>query len=375
MYLSFIIDIVNKGTLIKVICSSEEFVGSVIKITEELLAIRLKSDSSIKIIKDEEISDVKIINEDESSDAGKIHQEIAQEPTIRLVQVLKEFNIGMDTVSVFLQKNGYADTQITPTTKITEDMYSLFLKEFGKGKELKAKADEVAQQIAQIPHFDETVKETENLAPEETTTSEDSDVTIDADVDYDSSIFDQALLLEFVKNVECRLSPTDRKLIFEANAYVISTTKHSFAISTLDHPKQVVLSRSIIECSLQQDLSSFNVGDTLPIVAYKHETILPDKVTLVLSPNSILGVLKILNASVEEKHYASTKLLCYFLLSHINSVSSRLSLFGIIRALKAINPFVAANQKITTDSSRPGKISKNNKFIEKTINEYINSIK
>ena len=373
MYLSFIIDIVKKGTLIKVICGSEEYVGSVIKITEELLAIHLKSDSSIKIIKDEEISDVKIINEDGSSDASKILQEVSQEPTIRLVQVLKEFNIGMDTVSEFLQKNGYTDTQITPTTKITEDVYSLIFKEFNKEKELKAKVDEIALQIAQIPHFDEAVNETGNLAPEETTTLEDSDITIDADVDYDPSMFDQAQLREFVKNVEYRLSPTDRNLIFEANAYVISTTKHSFAISTLDHPKQRVLSRSIIECSLQQDLSSFNVGDTLPIVAYKHETILPDKVTLVLSPNSILGALKILNASVEEKHYASTKLLCYFLLSHITSAPSRSSLFGIIRALKAINPFVAANQKITTDSSKPGKNSKNNKFIEKTINEYINN--
>ena len=83
--------------------------------------------------------------------------------------------------------------------------------------------------------------------------------------------------------------------------------------------------------------------------------------------------MEILNASINENHYASTKLLCYFLLSHINSATSRSSLLAIIRMLKEINPFMAANKKITTDSSKPGKISKNNRFIEKTINELINS--
>ena len=82
MYLNFIIDIIKQGDLIKVSCGSDEYVGRVVKITEELLAISLDSDSSIKILKDEQITDV-----------YKYPQENIQETSKDVSQVLKEFNI------------------------------------------------------------------------------------------------------------------------------------------------------------------------------------------------------------------------------------------------------------------------------------------
>lgn len=361
MYLNFIIDIIKQGDLIKVSCGSDEYVGRVVKITEELLAISLDSDSSIKILKDEQITDV-----------YKYPQENIQETSKDVSQVLKEFNIEIETLQLFLERNGVTDKYINPSTKISDSIYALISTAFDK-REIETKiVDKATVQDTSSFVKDTGVNKKETPSTSKALTTKEP-VTLDAEVNYDSSTIDQSRLLEYANIISNNLSLTDKKLIFEANAYVLSTTKHSFAISTIDHPKRQVLSRAIIETSLQHDLSSFHVGDALPIVAYKHKTIHPDKITLVLSPNSIKGVLEILNASINENHYASTKLLCYFLLSHINSATSRSSLLAIIRMLKEINPFMAANKKITTDSSKPGKISKNNRFIEKTINELINS--
>ncbi len=64
--------------------------------------------------------------------------------SIRLNKVIKEFNVGLQTVVDFLAKKG-EKVEAVPSTKITEAQYDLLRKEFGADKELRSKAEEMLQ--------------------------------------------------------------------------------------------------------------------------------------------------------------------------------------------------------------------------------------
>ena len=57
------------------------------------------------------------------------------EGTIRISKVLKDFNISSNTLADFLKKKGI-DTEVTPNAKISEDVYSMLLKEYGNEQQL-----------------------------------------------------------------------------------------------------------------------------------------------------------------------------------------------------------------------------------------------
>jgi translation initiation factor IF-2 len=63
--------------------------------------------------------------------------------TIRLVNAAREFNVSTATIVEHLQEKGY-DVQSRPTTKLSEEMYGVLLKEFHKDKGLKARADSIS---------------------------------------------------------------------------------------------------------------------------------------------------------------------------------------------------------------------------------------
>ena len=48
--------------------------------------------------------------------------------TIRLNKVTRDLNVGITTVVEFLQKKGFADIEVNPNTKITEEQYALLVK-------------------------------------------------------------------------------------------------------------------------------------------------------------------------------------------------------------------------------------------------------
>lgn len=357
MYLSFIIDLVKKGDLIKVSCGSDYFVGKVVKVTEELLAIRLDSDSSVKIIKDENITDVEL---DKS-------QDVSQKPQRRAMHVIREFNIGLGTLTDFLQKNGYDNLQLNPSSRIPDEAYDLISKAYAKDKEM----DKTAQQTDLASIFDVLLNKTENESSEkDLDTSSQENITLDAKDNYDASTIDFNRIHLYLENLKEELSETDRELAFEANAYVNSADKNTLVISSPENSEEVASMNTVIERSLHQDLSSIPTGTTLPVVAYRDGNILPDKITLILSPNSISGILRILEASVTEKHYASTKLLCYFLRSHINSPRSKSSISSIIGVLRKIDPFIVNSQKNISEGRKQEGVSIAKSL--KTINYYIN---
>lgn len=61
----------------------------------------------------------------------------------RLAQLAKELNVGHHTIVEHLAKNG-VEVENKPTTKLTEEMVSLLLKDFQKDKTLREKADKIS---------------------------------------------------------------------------------------------------------------------------------------------------------------------------------------------------------------------------------------
>ena len=63
---------------------------------------------------------------------------------IRLNKVIKEFNVGLQTVVDFLDKKGYKINP-QPTEKIDDEQYELLRKEFGADKDLRNEAEKMLQ--------------------------------------------------------------------------------------------------------------------------------------------------------------------------------------------------------------------------------------
>lgn len=63
---------------------------------------------------------------------------------IRLNKVIKEFNVGLQTVVDFLGKKGHS-VNASPSEKITEEQYDLLKQEFGADKSLKNEAEKILQ--------------------------------------------------------------------------------------------------------------------------------------------------------------------------------------------------------------------------------------
>lgn len=57
---------------------------------------------------------------------------------IRLNKALKELNVGINTVAELLQKRGLPMEDASPNAKLSDEQYSVVLKEFGKDKNAHA---------------------------------------------------------------------------------------------------------------------------------------------------------------------------------------------------------------------------------------------
>lgn len=64
------------------------------------------------------------------------------EGTIRINKILKDFNIGLSTLNDFLKKRGFTDT-LTLTSKVSEDVFAMIAKEFGKDHFLREQSRKV----------------------------------------------------------------------------------------------------------------------------------------------------------------------------------------------------------------------------------------
>ena len=87
--------------------------------------------------------------------------------SIRLNKVIKEFNVGLQTVVDFLAKKGF-EVKATPADKISEEQYDLLKKEFGADKDLRTEAEKMIQKRQKV----KSQKDKEKPAVIETTIPE-----------------------------------------------------------------------------------------------------------------------------------------------------------------------------------------------------------
>ncbi len=67
---------------------------------------------------------------------------MSEEKSIRLAKAASEFNVSLAHIVDLLKTKGFS-VEAKPTSKISEEMYIILLKEFGKDKDLKGKADQL----------------------------------------------------------------------------------------------------------------------------------------------------------------------------------------------------------------------------------------
>ena len=78
-----------------------------------------------------------------------------EEKKIRIGAAAREFNVGVSHVVEFLQEKGF-EVDAKPTTKLSDEMYDLLIKEYSKDKVLKEKADQVNIGVARQKPEEET---------------------------------------------------------------------------------------------------------------------------------------------------------------------------------------------------------------------------
>ena len=70
---------------------------------------------------------------------------MADQPSIRLNNVLRELNISLDRAVEFLAQKG-VDVEARPTTKITKEVYTTLLDEFETDKSKKVASHEISEE-------------------------------------------------------------------------------------------------------------------------------------------------------------------------------------------------------------------------------------
>ena len=68
--------------------------------------------------------------------------------TVRLSKAAREFNIGVSTVVDFLLKKGFT-IEKDPNSKLSEEMYTLLMKEFATEKHVKEEAQKIGLNFVQ----------------------------------------------------------------------------------------------------------------------------------------------------------------------------------------------------------------------------------
>lgn len=86
--------------------------------------------------------------------------------SIRISKVLKEFNIGMNTLTDFLEKKG-VKIEPNPNAKLSPENYGIIEKEFKKEQIVKEESKKVAIKVKNIADIEKDTYELENNKPEE----------------------------------------------------------------------------------------------------------------------------------------------------------------------------------------------------------------
>jgi translation initiation factor IF-2 len=151
------------------------------------------------------------------------------EKTVRLNAVVKELNVGMQTLVEHLAKKGHT-VEAKPTTKITEEQYTILLNDFQSDKKVRDDAKQLVKP--------KTVKKEE--AP--VTTSKTKEHVADEDDEDDGILIKSGLAPTApVKKTEAPVSiPKEEKLVEELKA---DTQKEKTEEDEEDKPKLTVIGK------------------------------------------------------------------------------------------------------------------------------------
>ena len=86
------------------------------------------------------------------------------EGSIRVNKVLKDYNIGLSTLTDFLKKKGIND-ELTLTSKISADVFALVAKEFGKEQLIKEQSQKVSIKLKEITDVESSRPSAEEEEP------------------------------------------------------------------------------------------------------------------------------------------------------------------------------------------------------------------
>ena len=81
---------------------------------------------------------------------------MSEKQGIRISKVVKEFNIGIGTLTDFLKKKGI-EVDSSPNSKISEEAYALVEKEFNKELQLKEQSRKIILKVKDVSQEEQPV--------------------------------------------------------------------------------------------------------------------------------------------------------------------------------------------------------------------------
>ena len=351
MYLDFIIDFVREGDYISIECGESKYSGSIVKITPDLIAIR--TGQTIIVKKDSEITNPPIIGSSVDSNNDQAVLETKENVVdAEVIDTHKENGVGHETAATIEPQNSpIIDSNISPKLPGVKIVGKIDLDAIPKSTR-KKKSDSTTDSS----HEEENIDDAAMQSAKELASKQNLAIPYITMGEYNpewDNIDRKELKLQM--NIAKQFTTKEEKeKIIEANAKVSEVKKKMFKIivSFSDKPLPV-LKRTIVEHKLFEEISSHQLGDIHQIVTLQNKDD-AQKIILSISSDSIAYYLDLLEATIREEHFQQTKLICYFLLNHIESPNARKALMRMLAALRPVNAFTSESPRRENSESTDG---------------------
>ena len=190
----------------------------------------------------------------------------------RLLQVAKEFNVGLSTITVYLLKKGIEIPDDDPNAKITSDNYALLQKHFGSDKAEKQKISQMKENLKEI-------KESQKNSAKQHITEEHNTSPISVDELRNSTKKDGRTPLKPLKG-----DGKTKKLSFDSSPKITAKKSDSESLNQLPEAESLV--------------SEENHPQVIPVLTPVMESVSLPAETTVVSPQELTSVSSV---SSEEK--------------------------------------------------------------------------
>lgn len=352
MYLDFIIDFVREGDYISIECGESKYSGSIVKITPDLIAIR--TGQTIIVKKDSEITNPPTIGSDVKPNIEQTISETKENAVETEIIDTHEDN-GVSTkisATIESQSNPIIDSNISPKLPGVKIVGKIDLDAVPKSSRKKKAGSDIDSSYEENNIDNAAMQPASKSAPVQNLATPHNITMGEYNPEWDN--IDRNELELCIKIAKQFTSKEEKKKIIEANAKVSEVRKKMFNIIASFSEKPLhVPNRTIIECKLFEEISSHQLGDILQIVTLQNKDD-AKKVILSISSDSIAYYLDLLESAIREEHFQQVKLICYFLLDHIESPNARKALMRMLAALRPVNAFTSESPRRENSESTDG---------------------